>query len=209
MFRRREELNLEVITIKKVITALLNSKVNEELQKDREIEVIGNDLLYQEAVLECIEENEDIDFILLNENLPGDEIENFIRKIEKIKTIIFTEISSKNKKKFEEIGVYKVYENGEISIEEIKEIIKENNYTEQLEKEIKKLKKMLIEKEEKQRKSVFNLSFLNKVKPKRQTRFDKTKNRKPEINFEKNIKIPKEDNENKEKLKIKLSITVE
>ena len=69
MFRRREELNLEVITIKKVITALLNSKVNEELQKDREIEVIGNDLLYQEAVLECIEENEDIDFILLNENL--------------------------------------------------------------------------------------------------------------------------------------------
>lgn len=198
-----------MITIKKVITALLNSKVNEELQKDREIEVIGNDLLYQEAVLECIEENEDIDFILLNENLPGDEIENFIRKIEKIKTIIFTEISSKNKKKFEEIGVYKVYENGEISIEEIKEIIKENNYTEQLEKEIKKLKKMLIEKEEKQRKSVFNLSFLNKVKPKRQTRFDKTKNRKPEINFEKNIKIPKEDNENKEKLKIKLSITVE
>ena len=209
MFRRREELNLEVITIKKVITALLNSKVNEELQKDREIEVIGNDLLYQEAVLECIEENEDIDFILLNENLPGDEIENFIRKIEKIKTIIFTEISSKNKKKFEEIGVYKVYENGEISIEEIKEIIKENNYTEQLEKEIKKLKKMLIEKEEKQRKSVFNLSFLNKVKPKRQTRFDKNKNRQPEINFEKNIKIPKEDNENKEKLKIKLSITVE
>lgn len=198
-----------MITIKKVITALLNSKVNEELQKDREIEVIGNDLLYQEAVLECIEENEDIDFILLNENLPGDEIENFIRKIEKIKTIIFTEISSKNKKKFEEIGVYKVYENGEISIEEIKEIIKENNYTEQLEKEIKKLKKMLIEKEEKQRKSVFNLSFLNKVKPKRQTRFDKNKNRKPEINFEKNIKIPKEDNENKEKLKIKLSITVE
>ena len=193
-----------MITIKKVITALLNSKVNEELQKDREIEVIGNDLLYQEAVLECIEENEDIDFILLNENLPGDEIENFIRKIEKIKTIIFTEISSKNKKKFEEIGVYKVYENGEISIEEIKEIIKENNYTEQLEKEIKKLKKMLIEKEEKQRKSVFNLSFLNKVKPKRQTRFDKNKNRKPEINFEKNIKIPKEDNENKEKLKIKL-----
>ena len=198
-----------MITIKKVITALLNSKVNEELQKDREIEVIGNDLLYQEAVLECIEENEDIDFILLNENLPGDEIENFIRKIEKIKTIIFTEISSKNKKKFEEIGVYKVYENGEISIEEIKEIIKENNYTEQLEKEIKKLKKMLIEKEEKQRKSVFNLSFLNKVKPKRQTRFDKNKNRQPEINFEKNIKIPKEDNENKEKLKIKLSITVE
>ena len=105
--------------------------------------------------------------------------------------------------------MYKVYENGEISIEEIKEIIKENNYTEQLEKEIKKLKKMLIEKEEKQRKSVFNLSFLNKVKPKRQTRFDKNKNRKPEINFEKNIKIPKEDNENKEKLKIKLSITVE
>ena len=60
----------------------MNENVNNELRKDKQIEVISDDLLYQEAVIECIKENEDIDFLLLNENLPGEEIKDFIKKIE-------------------------------------------------------------------------------------------------------------------------------
>ena len=70
-----------MIKIKKVITALLSEQINNELQKDDNIEVLAEDFLYQDAVLEYIEENEEIDFLLINEELPGEEIESFINKI--------------------------------------------------------------------------------------------------------------------------------
>ena len=73
------------MNLKKVITAILNNSVNEELRNDPEIEVVGKDLLYQEAVLDFLEENNDIDFILLNDELPGEEIIEFMKKIKKTK----------------------------------------------------------------------------------------------------------------------------
>ena len=85
-----------MIKIKKVITALLSEQINNELQKDDNIEVLAEDFLYQDAVLEYIEENEEIDFLLINEELPGEEIENFINKIKNIKIILFVN-NSKNK----------------------------------------------------------------------------------------------------------------
>lgn len=117
------------------------------MRKDPEIEVVGKDLLYQEAVLELLEENNDIDFILLNDELPGEEIQEFIKKINTVKIIVFTEKSRKIDKINLEKYAYKVFTNGEISISEIKKIIKEQNYTEELEKEIEKLKNIIYEKE--------------------------------------------------------------
>lgn len=104
-------------------------------------------MLYQEAVLELLEENNDIDFILLNDELPGEEIQEFIKKINTVKIIVFTEKSRKIDKINLEKYAYKVFTNGEISINEIKKIIKEQNYTEELEKEIEKLKNIIYEKE--------------------------------------------------------------
>ena len=100
--------------------------------------MVGKDLLYQEAVLDFLEENNDIDFILLNDELPGEEIIEFMKKIKNTKIIIFTEKSRNIDKINLEKYAYKVFSNGEISIEEIKKIIKEQNYTEELEKEIEK-----------------------------------------------------------------------
>ncbi len=128
---------------------MLNNFVNEELAKDPEIQVVERDLLYQEAVLECIEEHEKIDFLLLNEELPGEKIIDFIKRISNVKIILFTEKSPKEDKKYLQNLVYKVYQNGEITVEKIKQIIKKENYTEELEKEIAVLKKILLEKEEK------------------------------------------------------------
>ena len=109
--------------------------------------MVGKDLLYQEAVLDFLEENNDIDFILLNDELPGEEIIEFMKKIKKTKIIIFTEKSRNIDKINLEKYAYKVFLNGEISIEEIKKIIKQQNYTEELEKEIEKLKNIIYEKE--------------------------------------------------------------
>ena len=103
--------------------------------------------MYQEAVLEVLEENIDIDFILLNDELPGEEIQEFIKKINSVKIIIFTEKSRNIDKINLEKYAYKVFTNGEVSINEIKKIIKEQNYTEELEKEIEKLKNIIYEKE--------------------------------------------------------------
>ena len=109
--------------------------------------MVGKDLLYQEAVLDFLEENNDIDFILLNDELPGEEIIEFMKKIKNTKIIIFTEKSRNIDKINLEKYAYKVFLNGEISIEEIKKIIKQQNYTEELEKEIEKLKNIIYEKE--------------------------------------------------------------
>ena len=53
-----------MIKIKRIITALLNNRVNIELTKEENIQVIEKDLLYQDAVIETIESNENIDYFL-------------------------------------------------------------------------------------------------------------------------------------------------
>ena len=84
---------------------------------------------------------------MLNDELPGEEIIEFMKKIKNTRIIIFTEKSRNIDKINLEKYAYKVFSNGEISIEEIKKIIKEQNYTEELEKEIEKLKNIIYEKE--------------------------------------------------------------
>ena len=149
--------------IKKVITALQNSDINMQLRSEPNIQVVGPDLLYQEAVLDLVEENDDIDYLLLSEDLPGSKIDIFLEKIPQIKTIIFTDKSTKNQKIN---GAYKQYMNGEVSLEEIKQVILHTNYTEELEQEIKNLKKQL-QSQTKNRKSKsqkwpkFNFGFLS------------------------------------------------
>lgn len=153
--------------IKKVLTALLNEDINNELKNIQNIEIISNDLLYQEAVLECLEQNKDIDFLLLNENLPGENIEKFIQKLENIKIILFTENSGKSEKFFKIKTIYKIFTMGELSVDKILEILKtdEDNYTEKLEKEIEELKRKINEnkKEENNFKKIIK-SLIRKIK---------------------------------------------
>jgi len=142
--------------------------------------------------LESLQENDDIDFLLLNENLPGEKIESFLEKLPKIKTIIFTEKSRKKQENFKIKGAYKIYQNGEVSLDEIKEIIKEKNYTEDLEKEIERLKKQ-IEEKDKPKKIKFS-ELLKKL------RFTKVKRK------HKEYKITKEIDEKQIKLEIVIKV---
>lgn len=66
----------------KVITAIGNPEINEELNKDSFYEVIGVDIQYQDGVFEILEENKNINYLILNLNIIGELNEiNFIEKI--------------------------------------------------------------------------------------------------------------------------------
>ena len=114
----------------KGITALGNEEIGKLLKK--ELEIIGKDIQYQEAVLEVLENNKNIEFLILSSIIPGQfNIYEFINLItfknSKIKIIIFLE---KRKKELEEFliskGINNIYYNNEITIKEMINSIKNN-----------------------------------------------------------------------------------
>lgn len=141
--------------MKTVITAIGNKILNEILKKEEEIEVIGNDIQYQEGIFEILEKNNNIDFLILSEFIKGDlSIEKIVEKIKLINKDIKIIIILENKKEeLENIliakGIFKILYNNEIEINDfiklIKKIENKNNENEELEREIKNLKKLIIE----------------------------------------------------------------
>ena len=108
--------------MKKIITAINNPKLNEELKKERNFEIIGKDIQYREAILEILEKNNKIDLIILSEKIPGEiQLENLIEKIkfanEKIKIIFILE---KENKELEKIliknNIIDIYYNNKINL---------------------------------------------------------------------------------------------
>ena len=77
----------------KIITAIENKKINEQLKNINNIKILNSDIQYKEGVLEYLEKNNNLDLIILKENLPGQinllYLINEIKKINnKIKIII-------------------------------------------------------------------------------------------------------------------------
>lgn len=66
-----------------IITAINNKKIYNELENNNKIKIISKDIQYKEGILEILEQNKNVEFILLKENLPG-QIKN-IELISKIK----------------------------------------------------------------------------------------------------------------------------
>ena len=136
--------------MKKIITAINHPKLNEELKKEKNFEVIARDIQYKEAILEILEKNNQIDIIIINEKIPGEiKIEELIQKIkiinQKIKIIFILE---KENNELEKIliknNIIDIYYNNKINLKELIKIInkKENN----MEEEIIELKKIIEEK---------------------------------------------------------------
>ena len=151
----------------KIITAMNNPKINEELKKEKNVELICKDIFYKEGILEILEKEININYIIINSELPGEIklnnlIEKIIEKNEKIKIIILIKKENKNlykikneknnlknntKNNIEIIqdiknkNIIKIFYNNEIKIEELKKYnkIKNNNEnnTEKNNKEIK------------------------------------------------------------------------
>ena len=135
--------------MKKVITAINNPKLNEELKKENNFEIIGKDIQYKEAILEILEKNKNIDLIIISEQILGEiNFEYLIKKInlinEKIKIIFILE---KENNYLENIliknNIKDIYYNDEINLFELIKIINKNEIN--MEEEIIKLKNIIKE----------------------------------------------------------------
>ena len=93
--------------MKKIITALAEPQLNNELKKEKDFIVIGKDIQYQEGVIEILETEKEVDFLIISEALPGNEkIENLIEKIKQINNEVNIVIILENKKEELEKNLY-------------------------------------------------------------------------------------------------------
>ena len=135
--------------MKKIITAIGNENINNELKKEKDIEIIINDIQYKEGIIEILEKYQNIDYIILKASLQGDiSIEELIKQINTInKNIKIIIISENNLKSLEEFLnkkiIYKIIynnKNEEIKLQKIIEAINDtentnNNYNSIIKKE--------------------------------------------------------------------------
>lgn len=113
----------------KIITALTNEILNEKLRKTGRHEIICKDIQYQEALLEILDKNVEIELLILSNILPGElniyELINIIKyKKENIKIFIILDEQKDNLIKFLiKKGITDIFINNEISIEDLIEKI--------------------------------------------------------------------------------------
>lgn len=109
--------------MKKIITALGNNRLNEELQNTGIYEIVTKDIYYKEGILEVLEEFPNVDTIIISELLEGEMtfetlIEEIIRIKENIDIIVFVESKTTELQSFLfKNGIYKIYENNEIELD--------------------------------------------------------------------------------------------
>ena len=121
--------------MKKIITAINNPKLNNKLNKEKNIEIICKDIQYKDAIIEILNKNKNIDIIFINEKIPGEiNNEKLIKNIKLInKKIKIIYILEKQNKKIENIlyknNIKEIYYEKEINFNTIIKIINnKNNY---------------------------------------------------------------------------------
>ena len=142
--------------MKYIITALDNSELGNEINKEKDLKILCKDIQYQEAILEILEKYKNINFLIISELLPGkyniNELINKIKEKNKILKIII--ILENKKEELENLlyskGVYKIFYNNEIEIKKIINILKNDNEKNNeeniiMKNEINKIKKILME----------------------------------------------------------------
>lgn len=138
--------------MKKIVTALGNPILNNELKKYKEFQIMINDIQYQEAIIEFLEIEKNIDYIILNEILPGTiTIEELINKIkmrnENIEIIIILEKENKELENFlYSRKISNIFYNNKVEINDIIKLLKNkkiNNNT-KIEKDVEMLKKIIL-----------------------------------------------------------------
>ena len=118
--------------MKKIITAMGNEFLNVQLKNRNNIQIIMNDIQYQDGIIEALENYKKIDIIIFSDMLPGEmQVEELIKRIKEfnveIKIILITENEDKlENNNLYEIGVYRVICINELEINELINIIENN-----------------------------------------------------------------------------------
>ena len=117
--------------MKKIITAVNNPNLNEELKKEKDVEILFKDIQYKEGIIEILENKKiEINYIIIDENLPGEIdlnklIEKILEKNKKIKIIITIKKENKNKINLDNKKIIKIYYEKNINLNKLKNY---NNY---------------------------------------------------------------------------------
>ena len=95
--------------INTIITAIGNKSLNDKLIKEK-YNIVCTDIQYKEGILEFLEANSKVDYIILNEDLDGnitlEELVSEIKKINKNSRIIFT-----SNKSYDEERIFNILKN--------------------------------------------------------------------------------------------------
>lgn len=120
--------------MKKIITAMNSQKLNRELKKEKNIEVVCNNIQYKEAIIDILELNQkkniEIEILIIDENLPGEiGLEDLILNIKKInKNIkIIIKLEKENielKNKIKKLKLKNIYLKNNIELNNLIEEIK-------------------------------------------------------------------------------------
>lgn len=194
--------------MKKIITAIGNKELNQRLKEENSFILIKEDIQYREGILEVLEQEKNIDFLILSELLPGEiEFKQLIQKIKNINSeiqiILFLE---KNNQELENYlygkGIYFIFYHNQIKFSEIINLIKNENANannnQQLKKELDELKELLIQNEKNKNKKINIFQKIeNKKNEKVKNNIKENENKKTNIiDFEKEKeKIEKEQKE--------------
>ena len=155
-----------MIKMIKIITALGNPEVNNRLRNIEEFEVLKNDIQYQDGILEALDNEKNINYLILSEIIPGEnKIEDLIEKIKlKNNTLKIIIILENKKEELENYlyskGIKKIFYNNQVEIQEIINLIKNKKEieNEELKNEINNLKEILLNKNTKENKKIINLN---------------------------------------------------
>lgn len=125
----------------KIITAINNPELNKELKRENNIELMCKDIQYKEGILEMLEENVTVDYIIIDEKLPGEiNIEELIEKIieinEKIKIIIAIKKENEKNNNYNNKNIITIIYENKINLNKLKNYKKDTK-----EINVKKIKK--------------------------------------------------------------------
>ncbi len=154
----------------KVVTALGNPSLNYELKNYSEFEIIGNDIQYMDGIVEVLEQNNNVDYIIISEILDGQlrliNLIDIIYKInKKIKVIVI--LNERNIEIEESLirkGIHDILYNN-TDIIEIVNLLKTRNVeilNKELRDEIDELKKIILEKNSKKVFKIKNNNYSKK-----------------------------------------------
>ena len=140
----------------KIVTAVGNPILNKELKKYSEFNVVGNDISYFEGILELLEQNNDINYIIIGDFINKKNIDNLINEIiknnKKIKLIaIINRDNNTIENYLLEKGINEIFYN-DVDLYELINLLKTKNIEYlniELREEINNLKKLISEKNNK------------------------------------------------------------
>lgn len=175
--------------MKKVITAIGNPILNQKLKQEKDLEIVSEDIQYQEGIIEILEKEKNVDFLILSELLPGEvDIKKLVERIKRenanIQMILFLEKQNEELENYLYAkGVFSILYHNQVEVQEVIQMIKndEQNSNNELKKELEELKKLVLEKEQNTELTFKQTKKENSKKQEKQKKKDQNKSTSKEV----------------------------